>query len=97
MFKDVIELPGLVDFVSIFEGWLKALSVFWNALNTPLYQLIQGNPVIDAIFFFTKPALSLLIHNTPIGDMTLLMLILGSALLIYVIYQFLIWLLNIVT
>lgn len=97
MFNDIIELPGLVDFVSIFEGWLKALSVFWNVLNLPLFELIMDNPVLDTIFLFKNPLLSILIHNTPIGHMTLLTLIIGSSLLFYVVYQFVVWLLNIVT
>lgn len=97
MINDVIQLPGLVDFVSIFEDWLKALSVFWNVLNLPVFELIMQNSVMDTIMLFTNPVLFVLVHNTPVGEMTLLMLILGGSLLFYIVYQFVTWLLNIVT
>lgn len=88
---------GLVYYAETLAGWLQVLQNFWNILNTPIYQFIQSIPVLDAALAILNTPAWLLIHNTGLGDMTFLAFILGTGLFVYVGYQFLIWVLNLVT
>lgn len=89
--SETLELPGLVEFGEIFADWLRGLSTFWNALNVPIGDLL--------IFYNSDsaPAFTDFIDKIGLGDLTLLMLILGGSLMFYVVYQLLTWLLNIIT
>lgn len=91
--SDGIQLPGLIDFLEIFENWLKALSGFWNTLNTPLGELSLGFKTFDGLPFGFENLVDIL----GFGDYTLLGLIIGGSLGFYVVYQLITWLLNIVT
>lgn len=89
-------LPGLVEFSAMFEVWLRALLQFWELISTPLRELIVIEPWLGS-GILTGPILKHILNTTVLGDMTLLSIILGGGLIFYVGYQFVIWLLNLVT
>lgn len=92
-FNDVLELPGLVEFGEMFADWLRGLSTFWNALNVPIGELLT--PFDSGLGFGS--VLETCLDKTGLGDLTLLMIILGGSLMFYVVYQLLSWLFDIIT
>lgn len=86
-----LQLPGLVDFAEMFSSWLKALTGFWNALNTPLGDLFPS------FGGFVDTGLPGIVSLLGLSDVTLLSMMLGGALGFYVVYQLVTWILNIIT
>lgn len=82
---------NLSNLLNIYSLWISSLNVIWNNINTPINAfLLDSASVLDNVFI---PILTLF----NLGDYTLLELMLGAGLGVYLAYQFVIWILNLVT
>lgn len=90
-----------IELFEIFDGFYAVLISIWDWLNQPLSEFV-AHILTDGILQNT--ALGQLLTNivqiitgTLLGDSSLLVFMIGTGLLSYIVYQFAIWVLNLVT
>ena len=85
----------------IFDGFYTVLISIWHWLNQPLSEFV-AHILTDGILRNTAIGELLtnivqIITGTLLGDTSLLAFMIGTGLISYIVYQFAIWVLNLVT
>ena len=88
-----MNLINVSSLVNIYANWILALQEFWGFLNTNINYFLE--PL--AVSFMPFQVVYVLFKLTGIGSYTFLEFILGGGLLIYVGYQFISWLLDLLS
>lgn len=82
---------SLTNLINIYSSWLVALNNVWNVFNTSLTDLLPDD------FFTIFGVLDSILQFIGIGNLTVLEFGFGIGLSLYIFYQFVSWLLNLVT
>ena len=77
----------------IFFQWVEHLLLVWDFFNTPLQSLVERLPPLSGAYV----GLGVAIGVMGVQDLTLLEFMLGTGILLYIGYQFITWLFNIIT
>lgn len=85
-----LNIHNLLD---IFRDWLLALQELWVTMNTSIGYLLE--PLI--IQFPPFAAVGVALQVLGLYDFTLLEFMLSAGLFIYIVYQLITWILNLVT
>ena len=86
----MVNIPTLVE---IFTTWVLMLQELWDVLTSSLNSILE--PLAISI-----PPVSLVwgfFNFLGLGNLTLLEFMLGGGLFLYISYQFIIWILNLIT
>ena len=86
-------MVNITNLVEIFAKWILALQELWDFFNTTLNDFIvpiaMSFPPVSLVWGF--------FNLLGLGNLTLLEFILGAGLALYLGYQFIIWVLNLIT
>lgn len=89
------------ELFTIFDNFYAVLNTIWEWLNQPLSDfvahiltdgILQNTIVGELLTKFVN-----ILTDTFIGDISLLTFMIGTGLISYIVYQFAIWVLNLVT
>ena len=83
----------ITNLVNIFTSWLLTLQDLWNTMTTPISYFLEPLIISNPIFSFVGAFLKV----TGFYNLTLVEFMLGAGLALYIGYQLLIWVLNLVT
>lgn len=84
-------MVDIASLTNIFSTWMVALSSIWDTFNTPIVDLFEGHYTISSSI------LSAILLATNLGSVTPLEFMLGFGLAFYIVYQLIMWFLNLIT